>query len=143
VHINTFEQQVLLYPGSLLRAKTPCLLPPDHLGILGEQLPDGRWLVVHSREEGVVLTPFEDFTRGRWVEVMNTPSSREHQRAVLERAYSQIGHPYDLLSANCEHFATWAFYGVTESPQLKKYVVCACVVGLALWGLRALGGESA
>jgi hypothetical protein len=77
------------------------------------------------------------------VEVTDAPCTLEHQRAILGRAYSQIGHPYHALVANCEHFATWAFNGAPESPQLKNYVVSAFVVGLGLWGLWGSGGESA
>ena len=141
MYINNSEGQVLAYPGSMLRAKSQGLCP-DHSGILGEPLPDGRWSVVHNVEPGVVLTPFEDFARARPVEVVDAPCSLEQQRSILERAYSQIGHPYDLLVANCEHFATWAFYGEPESPQLKRYLAGACALGLGLWGLRALGGDS-
>jgi hypothetical protein len=128
-------------PGSLLRAKSPGPAL-DHSGILGKPLPDGRWSAVHSDKRGVVLTQFEDFANDRWVEVVDTPHSPEHQRAILERAYSQIGRPYNVFFANCEHFATWAFYGEPESPQLKRYLAGACAIGLGLWGLRALGGES-
>ena len=132
MYLSNFEQEPLLVPGSLLRAKTPGL-PPDHSGILREQLPDGRWLVVHSRERGVVLTPLEEFALGRLVEVMDTPCTLEHRRAILGRAYSQIGHPYHVLFANCEHFATWAFAEVPESPQLRKFVGA---------GVLGLGGMS-
>lgn len=137
MYINTFDQQAPLYPGSLLRAISPGLWP-NHLGILGELLSDGRWSVVHKTERGAVLTSLEEFARGRWVEVVDTPYSWEHQRAVLERAYSQIGHPYDLLSANCEHFATWAFYRAPVSPQLRAYTTGLGLVGAAFYALSQL-----
>lgn len=142
MYINDLEHQVSAYPGSMLKAKSQGLWP-DHLGILGEPLPDGRWSVVHSDERGVVLTAFEDFARGRLVTVLQAPCSLEQQRSILERAFSQIGHPYDVLFANCEHFATWAFNGVADSPQLKKCVAGACVLVLGLARLWSLGGESA
>ena len=139
VYISSSEQQVLRYPGSMLKAKSQGLWP-DHLGILGEPLPDGRWSVVHSTERGVVLTSLEEFGLGRSVEVTDEPWTLEHQRAILGRAYSQIGHPYDVLLANCEHFARWAFYGVPESPQLRAYALGASLLGIGLLVLRSLSG---
>jgi len=142
MYINIVEQQLLLYPGSMLRAKSRGLWP-DHYGIFEGAAPDGRLIVLHSTEEGVVRTSLDEFALGREVVVVKAPAALEQRRAILERARSQIGHPYDVLFANCEHFATWAFYGAPESPQLRKYVAGACLFGLGLWGLWGLGGESA
>jgi len=142
VYIDHFQQQVLPCPGSMLKAKSPGLRP-DHSGIFAGTKRDGTPMVLHSNGACVVLTSLDEFAIGRVVEVMDTPCTLEHQRAILGRAYSQIGHPYDAVLANCEHFATWAFNGVPESPQLKNYVVGACVIGLGLWGLWGLGGETA
>ena len=88
----------------------------------------------------MVLTPFEEFACGREIEVVDTPRTLDNQRSILNRAYSKIGHPYNILSANCEHFATWAFYGVPESAQLKNYVVGVGVIALGFWGLSRLAG---
>jgi hypothetical protein len=142
VYINYIQPQALPYPGSILKAKSPGLRS-DHSGIFAGTWPAGTPLVLHSRPPVVVLTSLDEFALGRVVEVVDVPCTLEHQRAILGRAYSQIGHPYDPLLANCEHFATWAFYGVPESPQLKGYVVGACVVGLEFWWLRGQGGETA
>jgi len=142
VYLTNFQQQGLPYPGSVLKAKSPGLWP-DHLGIFANPLPDGTLMVLHSNGTCVVLTSWHEFALGRVVEVVVEPCTLEQQRAILDRAYSQIGHPHDHLFANCEHFATWAFSGVPESPQLKKYVVGACVIGLGFWGLWGLGGETA
>jgi hypothetical protein len=54
----------------------------------------------------------------------------------LDRACSQIGYPYNLLFANCEHFANWAFSGVPGSPQLTKYGFG--IGGAALYALSQL-----
>lgn len=140
MYINNFQHQVLPYPGSILKTKSPGLRP-DHLGIFANPLSDDTPLVLHSNGTCVVVTSWDEFALGRTVEVVAEPCTLEQQRAILDRAYSQIGHPYDPILANCEHFATWAFYGVPESPQLKRYVVGIGVIGVAIWGLR--GGETA
>ncbi|MGO8791354.1 MAG: hypothetical protein ACLQVL_28750 [Terriglobia bacterium] len=141
MYINNFQQQVLPYPGSILKAKSPGLRP-DHLGIFAETLPNGTPMVLHSNGTCVVLTSWGQFALGRVVELVVEPSTLEQQRAILDRAYSQIGRRYDPLSASCEHFATWAFNRVPESPQLKKYAVG--VGTLVVLGLFfGFGGETA
>jgi hypothetical protein len=140
VYISYVQQEVPRYPGSILKAKSPGLWP-DHLGIFAEPLPDGTPMVIHSNGACVVHTSLDEFARGRMFEVVDKPRSREHQLAILGRAYSQIGHRHDNLFANCEHLVTWAFYGVAESPQLKKYIAGAgAVVVLGLF--FGLGGET-
>lgn len=141
MYINYFQQQVLPYPGSILKAKSRGLWP-DHSGIFAETGPDGTPMVLHSRPPCVVLTSLDEFAHGRVVEVVDAPCTLEHQRAILGRAYSQIGHRHNDLFANCEHFATWAFYGVPESRQLKKYVAGVGALVVLGW-FFGLGGETA
>lgn len=140
MYFGNFPRQAQLIPGSVLRAKSSGLWP-DHFGIFAGTLPDGTPMVLHSIEGGVALTPFEEFALGRLVEVMDTPCTLEHQRAILGRAYSQIGHPYHVLFANCEHFANWAFFGVPDSPQLRTYAVGTGLAGVALYALIRLGED--
>jgi len=142
VNISSSEQQLPRYPGSMLKARSRGLWP-DHFGIFVGTTPDGTPMVLHSNGTCVVLTSLDEFALGRVVEVVDAPCTLEHQRAILGRAYSQAGHPYNVLFANCEHFANWAFSGAPESPQLRSYIAGAGVLGLALWGLWGLGGETA
>ncbi len=112
---------------------------PDHFGIFVGTTPDGTPMVLHSNGTCVVLTSLDEFALGRVVEVVEAPCTFEHQRAILGRAYSQIGHRYDALFANCEHFANWAFFGVPDSPQLRTYAVGTSLAGVALYALIRLG----
>lgn len=125
----------LIPPGSILKAKSSGL-SPDHVGVFAGISFDGIPWVIHSRDRGVQVTPLSDFALGRPVETVAIPQSPEHQEAVLNRAQSAIGVPFNLLHANCEHFSNWAFNGTPESPQLKKYVAglflaVLCVSALA------------
>ncbi|PYV19491.1 MAG: hypothetical protein DMG21_01405 [Acidobacteria bacterium] len=111
--------------GAILRAKTPGILP-DHLGIAGRRRLHGVQEVIHSRPPfGVQVTTLEEFAKGRHVEAVCLPDSPEHGQEVLARAYSQIGRPW-TLTGNCEHFASWAFSGGPDSPQLREYIAGAC-----------------
>ncbi len=137
VYVNSFEQQLLRYPGSMLKAKSRGLWP-DHFGIFEGASPDGTLIVLHSTEEGVVRTSLEEFALERGVEVVKVPCTFQHQRAILDRASSQIGRPYNVLLANCEHFANWAFSGVPASPQLRACTVGTGLVGAGLYALSQL-----
>lgn len=127
--------------GALLRTKSYGIRP-DHMGVAG-LIIDGKRSVIHNTARGVVVTSLEEFALRRAVEVVMTPLSPAHGAMIVARAYTQIGRPYSLLFANCEHFATWAFSGVPESPQLGRYIgglLCALiVVGLANAGVEGGG----
>jgi Lecithin retinol acyltransferase len=125
-------------PGSLLRAKSDWLRP-DHEGIAGRITPSGEQEVIHARERGVEVTNIREFAAGRHIELTDCSRSCGHQRIVLQRAYSRIGSPYNLLVANCEHFSRWAFYGVPDSPQLGRYIGGALLCALIVLGIGNAG----
>ncbi|DBA00989.1 TPA: hypothetical protein N0F65_006250 [Lagenidium giganteum] len=58
---------------------------------------------------------------------------------ILYRAQSRLGATdYDALSYNCEHFVTWARYGVGTSPQVRSnasQVLAGALVGAAVGGM--------
>jgi len=59
------------------------------------------------------------------------------------RARSRLGETprYDYVSANCEHFVTWARYGQEASPQVASHagdVLTAAMLGAAVGGAAGL-----
>ncbi len=86
------------------------------------------------------LVGWNVFAQDQQVHLLRRPASREHQQAILQRAAFNIGHHYDALTANCEHFTDFCYTGVQgQSPTLQKGVLVALgVVALfALPGARA------
>jgi hypothetical protein len=81
---------------------------------------------------GVSLRTFVEVAAGDPLKVVAFPQSAEHAAAIVERAYSQIGAPYDLFDRNCEHFATWCMTGVPRSYQLYNYTAAAGIMSLGL-----------
>jgi hypothetical protein len=81
---------------------------------------------------GVTYRTLDEVAAGDLVKVVAFPQSAEHAAAIVERAYSQIGAPYDLLDRNCEHFATWCMAGVPRSQQLSNLTAVAGAVSLGL-----------
>jgi len=119
-------------PGSVIKAKSPWPLP-DHFGIAGWPLPDGTMTVIDATEVGVQVRTISQFAAGREVEFRWIPVTADQQKTALSRAYSQIGHAYELFHANCEHLVYWVVTGEAESLQLRSYVAVLGLVGLGAW----------
>ncbi len=87
----------------------------------------GDGTVIHYYKGGevptVARTSFEVFARGNPVFVKPYVASYVPD-VVVERAESRLGEQqYNLLTNNCEHFATWCKVGRSESQQLLDYGV--------------------
>jgi hypothetical protein len=106
-----------------------------HFGILAGIGPMG-WMVMHaSKDRGAfVITTYEEFCEGQPVDYTWLPATYEQQQAVLQRAQSLLGQPYNLLMANCEDYVNWIVTGTARSLQREA----ATVGTLALFALAAL-----
>jgi hypothetical protein len=85
----------------------------------------GDGTVIHYYKGGQVATiartSMETFARGNPVYVKSQPVSYVPD-VVIERAESRLGEQqYELLTNNCEHFASWCKTGRNESQQLVDY----------------------
>ncbi len=89
-------------------------------------------VIDNDKDFGVSLRTLVEVAAGDPVKVVAFPQSAEHAAAIVERAHSQIGAPYDLFDRNCEHFATWCTTGVPRSYQLYNYTAVAGVMSLGL-----------
>lgn len=92
----------------------------EHHGIDG-----GDGTVIHYSKAGEVptvkRTSMDAFS---WGNPIYTRRYRANfiPDVVLERAESRLGEQqYNLISNNCEHFATWCKTGVNESQQINTY----------------------
>lgn len=85
----------------------------------------GDGTVIHyskaSSEPRIARTPYEVFSWSKSVFVKRYTTSYVPDVAVA-RAESRLGEQqYNLLTNNCEHFATWCKTGRNESLQLVEY----------------------
>jgi Lecithin retinol acyltransferase len=118
-------------PGSMVKARSPWPLP-DHLGIVGWPLEDGTMTVIDNAEGGVQVRTTGQFGGEREIEFLWTPMTADQQNVALSRAYSQLGHAFDLFRANCEHFVYWVVTGEVKSPQLRGYLAAVGILGLGV-----------
>lgn len=84
----------------------------------------GDGTVIHYRKpsETVERTSLATFSKGNKIYVKNYPTHFIPD-VVLKRAKSRLGEKkYNLLSNNCEHFATWCKTGVSDSRQIRDFI---------------------
>jgi hypothetical protein len=94
--------------------------------------------MIHNskRGGGVCTVSLEEFSGSNPVFLSRRPPSPEYAAAVVRRAESQVGQPYNALFQNCEHFTTWAFSGVPQSGQLQT-IGWIVAIGAVAAGLMA------
>jgi Lecithin retinol acyltransferase len=84
----------------------------------------GDGTVIHYRkidEATIAQTSLSEFAMGNRIFVKRFPVSFIPD-VVVERAESRLGEQqYNLLSNNCEHFATWCSTGYSQCQQLDSF----------------------
>ncbi len=82
----------------------------------------------------VAHVTWAELSRGARIELV-----RRGGQIAVERALSQLGRDdFNVLTANCEHFATWCTTGRWESSQ-AQFVGAVAVTGALLLLLRKAG----
>lgn len=119
--LNRHQAQGCVFPPGTLLEVWSVRFNVYHRGIAGRCVWNGSQEILHARKsQGVQRSNMIEFAEGQVIRVLRVPRSAEEQFVILSRAYSQIGHPYHLLIANCEHFANWAATGMPHSEQLAQ-----------------------
>lgn len=96
-----------------------------HHGIVQRVYPvsaAGGWAVdiAHNmKESGVALTGLDSFAGGSDVLLERRALSLAHVSEIRARVAGSLGKPYNLFAANCEHFASFAFFGKPESKSVN------------------------
>jgi len=107
-------------PGTVLTI--PSDVPPFVHFVMVE------WTDFHSGDEmaihnmpgiGVARVLLDNAITGKPVTTRWTPHTPDEGAAAIQRMQSLIGHPYDLIEANCEHVSRWAVTGEWKSGQVS------------------------
>ena len=125
------------YPvGAEVRIRRPYVINHHAIIVGGSVATLGPVMLIdNAKADGVSLRPLEEVAAGDPVEVVARPQSAEHANHIVERAYSQIGKRYDLISQNCEHFSSWCYSGKPRSIQLQGFGFLAAVIaGIVILG---------
>lgn len=82
--------------------------------------------VMNASKTRIIETSLQDFLRGGECEKMNPFESPFTPEEVVERARSYLGtyrfrgQKYNFVTNNCEHFATYIYYGKADSTQVTN-----------------------
>jgi hypothetical protein len=68
---------------------------------------------------GITVSDWNQFSEGREVVLCHRASSPAHVQEIMARVNGSMGQPYHLFAQNCEHFASFAFYGKAESKSMQ------------------------
>ncbi len=122
-------KMVRLRPGDRVKVKGPSGF--WHHGTYMGRNRAGVHLYAHNmKKRGEVVTGRKGFAGRRTVHLVRRPPEHEVQ-GVLRRARQRLGKPYNAITHNCEHTASFAQHGRTESPQLRATATKAAL-GLGL-----------
>jgi hypothetical protein len=95
----------------------------------------GDGTVIHYRKPSEVIeqTSLATFSRGNPVYVAEYSEGFGYiPDVVVERAKSRLREQeYNLLSNNCEHFASWCKTGISDSKQIRNYLPAITTLDLS------------
>ena len=111
----------------------------DHLALMGDSMINGERTVLSfsARHQGLAEVPFSAFAENKQVKVDGHLGTL-HPNVVLERARLKKGHPYCLMTFNCEHFIRYAHAVQVESPQVTQWMLLLKGLGVLFALSRAL-----
>ena len=88
-----------------------------------------EWAIHSMPGVGVTRVPLDDLIAGKTANVSSTPNTAEEGEEAVLQMQRLIGHPYDLIEANCEHVIRWAVTGEWKSDQLSMVKVGLLAAG--------------
>lgn len=107
-------------PGTVLAI--PSDVPPFVHFVMVEwtDFNSGVEMAIHNMPGiGVARVLLDNVITGKSVTTRWTPRTSDEGAAAIHRMQSLIGHPYDLIEANCEHVIRWAVTGEWKSGQVS------------------------
>ncbi len=114
-------------PGDILRRT-------DSFGLDHDAIADAEGGVIRQViGRGVIRERFAEFDAAGKARVIEIPDRRFQHDEALRRAQAEVGvSTYNLLTDNCQHFATWCTTGERRSHQVETaLVVASAAAGIA------------
>jgi hypothetical protein len=134
----TYQTGVPILVGDWVRVLSPAGV--WHHGIVRRLVP--RWdggiaveIANNVKLGGISLSDWHVFADGREI-ILHRRAPAGQVRQILRRADESMGKTYDLLTQNCEHFASYAFTGKPESPAIKGAGFITAALVLIFIGFR-------
>ncbi|KAK3256644.1 hypothetical protein CYMTET_34227, partial [Cymbomonas tetramitiformis] len=105
-----------------------------HFSGPGGSETDGNARVIHTP-----LRQVQEYWNAEIANFLDKEQKAVSIDAALDRAFSALGGDfggYHLIDNNCEHFVTWARYGIKRSAQVDSAIACGsmAMAGMAVGG---------
>jgi hypothetical protein len=117
--------------------------PIEHHGIIYAIVHNGSayevWIAHSTKNGGVVITPKSEFEGRTGTLLVRRALTPYHEQCMIGRIEANIGKRW-YVDANCEHFASFVYFGKPESKQLQA-VGSAALVALGVYGAVQLFGD--
>jgi hypothetical protein len=88
-----------------------------------------EWAIHSMPGIGVARVPLDAIIARKPVTVRSTPHTPEEAEQIVLQMQRLIGHPYDLIEANCEHVTRFAATGQWKSEQVSAVQIGLLVAG--------------
>ncbi|OLY95708.1 Lecithin retinol acyltransferase [Cnuella takakiae] len=126
----------LNHAGRLIEPIFQTGISKHHSIYLGVDALGTEWIAENHKFNGVRLVKALDFFRNKNDITVEGFSGEYRERvAAVKRALSLLGKSYDLISYNCEHYASYVQTGKAESRQVSTLfalVLAALFIGIAI-----------
>lgn len=96
----------------------------SHYAIFAGPCSNGiNWAIHNVPEKGVCMIKLDDLLENGYERIERFVGSVESRYSALKNAVAKIGKRYNIITYNCEHFATETQTGEPRSNQLRNAVI--------------------
>lgn len=109
-----------------------------HAIYLGRDPQGIEWISENDKFRGVrLIRASEFFNKNKAFRVEHFYGTYNDREIAVKRALNRVGQPYNLISYNCEHYASYVQTGRAESMQVNNVIegvkilsISALIIGL-------------
>lgn len=124
-----YSNKYSLLPGDrLIEAIFKTGITKHHSIYVGMDSHGTEWVAENFKFTGVRLVKASEFfNEATCYDVKKFLGNMSQRKESIKRALIPLGHPYDLIWYNCEHYASYVQTGKSESRQVL-YGVIICII---------------
>ncbi len=131
--LNNFITENNILPGDVI-VVNKSIIPIDHyLVYMGKDTNNSNWFMANLKSKGGVswLSEQEVSSKSNGMHpdrIRRFKKNKIERKEALERAKSNLGESYDLITNNCEHFANEVQFNKKSNRQVTVFKIAAAVL---------------
>lgn len=132
-----------LRPGDVVKEAIFLTGLSKHYAIyLGIDNKGNEWVAENHKFDGVRLVPAANFfSSSKKYDVIAFRGTEQQRQVAVRRALEKVNAPYNLITYNCEHYATYVQTGNAVSSQVKNALTIAGISLLAFLFVRSINND--